>query len=158
VDAGDAAMWRRIKVLPFRQSIAEDEQNPKIRKMLASDPRALRAILAWMVKGCHMWRSGRGLSEPPIVREASQAYREANDELNESFDEFFDDRFVLDPEGFVSGAALRHAYTVHCHSSFVRGSLNPTELNQKLRAKDLEEGQSGSKRERGWRGIKARNS
>ena len=153
VDADDGAMWRRIKVLPFTQSIAEDKQNPKIRKMLAQDPDAQRAILAWLVKGCLMWQK-RGLSEPPIVREASQAYRESND----TFNPFFEAHYELDPNGFVPGSDIREAYKAYAREILGGVLLAPALLNQRLREKGLVEGQSGSNRERGWRGVKRRGA
>jgi putative DNA primase/helicase len=155
VDSDDGAMWRRIKVLPFSQSIPEDQQNPKLRKLLATDPRALRAILAWMVQGSLKWQK-RGLSEPPIVRRTTQEYREANDAHNEAFNEFFDSHYELDPEEFVTGASIRSAYDAHWRSSFTGVPMTPAVLNQRLRARGLTEAQFGNNRDRGWRGMRPR--
>ncbi|HTQ48476.1 MAG TPA: phage/plasmid primase, P4 family [Polyangiaceae bacterium] len=158
VDAGDSAMWRRIRVLPFTQSITEDQQNPKLRTLLASDERAQQAILAWMVKGCLMWQGGRGLSEPPIVREASRSYREANDSANDSFEDFFESTYVFNPDGFVPTADIHQAYATYCLNGFVGSKLDRGELLSKLRLKGLKDKQRGTKRVRGLRGITPRKA
>ena len=148
VDADDGAMWRRIKVLPFTQSIAEDKQGAHRRSGRCSPgSRCARAILAWLVKGCLMWQK-RGSAEPPIVREASQAYRESND----TFNPFFEAHYELDPNGFVPGSDIREAYKAYAREILGGVLLAPALLNQRLREKGLVEGQSGSNRERGRRG------
>ena len=79
----DAGIWRRIRLIPFLVSIAEEEQDKRLPEKLQRDA---RGILAWMVRGAVEW-AAHGLGEPDEVRMATAAYRSEQDVLATFFAE-----------------------------------------------------------------------
>jgi putative DNA primase/helicase len=65
----DAAIWRRIRLVPWTISIPPAEQDKKLPEKLRAE---LPGILAWVVQGCLQWRRG-GLQAPEEVRQATGA-------------------------------------------------------------------------------------
>jgi phage/plasmid-associated DNA primase len=73
----DNAIWRRIRLIPFTETIPPAEQDKKLPEKL----RAERAgILAWAVGGCLEWQR-EGLGAPDEVRRATGEYRAEMDVL-----------------------------------------------------------------------------
>ena len=73
----DTAIWRRIRLIPFTETIPPEEQDKKLPEKL----RAERAgILAWAVEGCLEWQRD-GLQAPDEVRKATGEYRAEMDVL-----------------------------------------------------------------------------
>src|SRR5215213_9736264 len=73
----DAAIWRRIRLVPWTVSIPPTEQDKKLPEKLRSE---LAGILAWVVRGCLAWRR-EGLQAPDEVRQATGEYRAEMDVL-----------------------------------------------------------------------------
>ncbi|MBA2715244.1 MAG: primase C-terminal domain-containing protein, partial [Rubrobacteraceae bacterium] len=67
----DNAIWRRIRLIPFTETIPPAEQDKKLSSKLRSE---LPGILAWTVEGCLEWQR-EGLQAPEEVRKATGAYR-----------------------------------------------------------------------------------
>ena len=84
VDAQDAALWRRVLLIPFELSFVVNPTKPNERKAdlnLAEKLRAERpGILAWLVKGCLEWQR-QGMNPPESVLAATAAYRDAEDTI-----------------------------------------------------------------------------
>jgi hypothetical protein len=72
VRGSDHGIWRRIRLVPFNRTFAEDEKDTKLLdKLKAEAPH----ILAWMVAGCVEW-TRHGLADTPAkIREATNAYQ-----------------------------------------------------------------------------------
>jgi len=84
----DDGIWTRVKLVPFNIQIPESEQISR-DEMLARFREESAGILTWMVKGAMAWyASGRKLTTPPEVREATQEYREESDVLGDFFDRY----------------------------------------------------------------------
>jgi putative DNA primase/helicase len=73
----DAAIWRRIRLVPWAVTIPPAEQDKKLRIALRHE---LAGILAWVVRGCLQWRR-EGLQAPDEVRKATGEYRAEMDVL-----------------------------------------------------------------------------
>jgi putative DNA primase/helicase len=75
VSGDDAAVWRRLRVVPFDVVIPEDEQDRALdaRLQLEAD-----GILAWAVTGYRDYLT-RGLDEPATVRNATDTYHHNSD-------------------------------------------------------------------------------
>jgi putative DNA primase/helicase len=73
----DAAIWRRIRLVPWTVSIPPADQDKKLPEKLRSE---LPGILTWVVRGCLQWRR-EGLQAPDEVRKATGAYRVEMDVL-----------------------------------------------------------------------------
>lgn len=73
----DAAIWRRIRLVPWAVTIPPAEQDKKLPEKLRSE---VPGILAWIVRGCLQWRR-KGLQAPDEVRKATGEYRVEMDVL-----------------------------------------------------------------------------
>ena len=71
----DQAIRRRLHLIPFTVTIAEPDR--QFRDKLRGE---LPGILAWAIEGCLDWQK-QGLAPPPIVRDASVRYFEAEDAI-----------------------------------------------------------------------------
>jgi putative DNA primase/helicase len=71
----DHGIWRRVKLVPFIVTIADDEQDKDLPRKLLSER---DGILAWAVRGCLEWQS-EGLGEPVEITEATAEYRSEMD-------------------------------------------------------------------------------
>lgn len=102
----DNAIWRRIRLIPFTETIPPEEQDNELPEKLRGE---LPGILAWVVEGCLEWRRG-GLQAPDEVLAATQQYREEMDVLGTFLDECCD----LGPGKNVAAADLYAAYGQWC--------------------------------------------
>ena len=75
IRGNDAGIWRRIRLIPFTETIAPAEQDKKLPTKLRTE---LSGILAWAVEGCLEWQR-EGLQAPDEVRKATGAYRSEMD-------------------------------------------------------------------------------
>jgi putative DNA primase/helicase len=98
----DAAIWRRIRLVPWTISIPPAEQDKKLPEKLRSE---LPGILAWVVQGCLQWRRG-GLQAPEEVRQATGAYRSEMDVLAA----FLEECCLLRPDAMAFANNLYTAY------------------------------------------------
>lgn len=74
----DIAMRRRLHLIPFQVTIAEDEQDPDLfEKLKAEWP----GILAWMIEGAAEWAMV-GLKQSEAVRNATDDYLTAEDVID----------------------------------------------------------------------------
>lgn len=97
----DEAIRRRVRLIPFTQTIPEHERDPQLPDKLRAE---YPAILRWMLEGALIWQRD-GLKTPASVREASAAYLEAEDLLGQ----YIADRLHRQPpslRAFVSRRAL----------------------------------------------------
>ena len=80
----DYALWKRLLLIPFTQSFVDDP-DPDLAYEHKRDPHLLdrlraeaSGVLAWLVRGCLAWQS-EGLNPPPVVKTATDEYREGED-------------------------------------------------------------------------------
>ncbi len=115
VPTAEIATWERIVLIPFRMSFVA-EPDPAAPRQRKADPALLDrlkgeapGILGWLVKGCLAWQA-EGLNPPPIVRQATDAYRAD------------EDYFTRFPEAMIKAGALHEAYSEWCISNGLRKS------------------------------------
>lgn len=77
VKGRDHAIWRRLRLVPFKRRFEKSEQDTRLGEKLANEA---PGILAWMVQGCLQWQRD-GLGEPAEVMLATNEYRTAQDVL-----------------------------------------------------------------------------
>lgn len=94
----DEAMKRRLHLIPFTITIPPEQQDKKLLEALLSE-RDL--ILPWMITGCLQWQQD-GLRPPPIVRQATEEYFEAEDAIRR----WIDERCYLDSNAFTLSREL----------------------------------------------------
>lgn len=109
----DAAIWRRIHLVPFNTVIPIDERDRDLPDRLK---REASGILNWLVQGCLAWQK-QGLGLPKAVESATDAYRQDQDVLGS----FIDDRcvvgFVNDREFRVTRKAFYSAFQAWCEEA-----------------------------------------
>jgi putative DNA primase/helicase len=109
---GDAAMARRMLLVPFNARFKGDARDPlMLEKLMGEGP----AILHWMMRGAVEWAS-EGLAVPSSVRRASDEYMADHDDLTLWMDECC----VREPE-----AQDRASHLYQCFSAWkaARGEL-----------------------------------
>ena len=140
----DHAIWRRLRLIPFTETITDSERDPHLIEKLKSE---LTGVLTWAVDGCLAWQR-EGLKAPDSVLLATQKYRQEQDLLGE----FFRDRCVLDEGTWVSAADLYRAY---CNwSEGDRKAMSKRELGIRLRERGFDDTRKGKTRTRAWLGIR----
>ncbi len=110
VSASDDAIWRRLKLVPFNISVAEDKRIPDLAEKLLEEEAP--GILRWAVLGCQAWLSER-LGEPLAVKDAGQEYRTDEDIVKN----FVNDCCVTEDE--IERKELYSAYAKWCKENHV---------------------------------------
>lgn len=153
VDSEDGGVWRRLIKIKF-DVIPEEKRDHTIKSLLATDPSARTALLAWCVRGCLDWRQrglGRhGLAIPQSVLDETLAYKKKSDSSGEWFDELLHGGATLDPQGFSTNSFLRKHYEVFCANIGSR-PLSAVKFSAYLESKGLKKTRTSAGI--GWLGI-----
>jgi putative DNA primase/helicase len=142
----DSAIWRRLKLVPFVNELAEKDRDPAVKARLIDPTDAGPAILAWMVQGAIEWQQV-GLQEPEVVRKATQAYQTETAVLGQ----FIEDGCVESPEQWTSTGRLTAAFENWSSRNGYRSEYGPQRLKKVLRGRGHVPERRGGVR--GWRGI-----
>lgn len=98
----DDGIWRRLVLIPFDVQIPEEKVDKDLKfKLLREAP----AILNWMAEGAYMWMQ-EGLSMPEKLKEASKAYRNEMDVI----EQFIEDECKRVDDGKVKANELYELY------------------------------------------------
>jgi len=100
------AIWRRLRLVPFRVTIPENRQDKHLLDKLRAE---LPGILAWAVEGCRRWAK-KGLSCPPAVQTATTAYRTDEDRVGGFLAERINDMRNVPGDCRVEKARVLAAY------------------------------------------------
>lgn len=101
---GDAAIWRRLKLVPFDYTIPKDRQK-KRHEVMAMFKSELPGILNWAIEGCLEWQRD-GLGVPDEVINATREYESEQD----TFSMFLEERCVRVANARVLSLALYREY------------------------------------------------
>ena len=146
----DTAIWRRIRLIPFEQTIPPAEQDKKLPEKLRAE---LPGILAWAVEGCLEWQR-EGLKAPEEVRKATAGYRSEMDVVGA----FLRDECEIGESGAEGyKATLKDVYSRY-EEWCEEGGEKP-ETRRKFNARLTERGQFRDRRSgpgglREWHGLK----
>lgn len=111
INGTDHGIWRRIRVIPFENTIPKDKLNKNLLNDLKKDR---KAILNWLVKGAIKYYSD-GLGSCEEVEKATKKYRKSQDTLGS-----FIDACIRNENGSeVRARALYEAYTCYCDDNFL---------------------------------------
>jgi putative DNA primase/helicase len=145
----DTAIWRRIRLIPFTETIPPEEQDKKLPEKL----RAERAgILAWAVEGCLEWQRD-GLQAPDEVRKATGEYRAEMDVLGA----FLKECCSTASGCKVSAKDLYDAYKLWCEETGERHETQRkfvSQLNERGRFERKRSGPNGTYE---WHGLQLLN-
>jgi putative DNA primase/helicase len=101
---GDAAIWRRLKLVPFDYTIPKDRQK-KRHEVMAMFQSELPGILNWAIQGCQEWQRD-GLGVPDEVIKATREYESEQD----TFSMFLEEKCVRAPNARVLSLAIYREY------------------------------------------------
>ncbi len=145
----DAAIWYRIRLVPFNVRIP----NPRPRREIAEELRAeLPGILAWAVQGCLDWLEF-GLCPPAQVKEATEAYRVEQDILGA----FLKDVCALGSDLTANATDIYKAYRDWAEAAGER-PVSQTRFGRVLGERGYESGRSKTTGRKQYRGIGVKTS
>jgi putative DNA primase/helicase len=110
------AMRRRMNLIPFLVTIAENEIDRQLAEKLKAE---WPGILAWMIEGCLEWQR-HGLEPPECVTEVTNDYFEAQD----SFSTWLEECCEGDPNAWTGSTPLFTSWRLWAEKTGVRrGSI-----------------------------------
>lgn len=114
VNGGGHSFWRRLRILPFNNTVPEEKQVEDLQGILARDHGG--AVLAWIIAGAAAYANG-GLAEPESVRAATAEY--AHDQNTVA--RFLEDccRIGGGDHVQIKTSIIRAAYERWCHGEGV---------------------------------------
>jgi putative DNA primase/helicase len=145
----DTAIWRRIRLIPFTETIPPDEQDKRLPEKLRKE-RA--GILRWAVEGCLEWQRD-GLQAPDEVRKATGEYRAEMDVLGA----FLRECCNTASEYTESAKDLYDAYKLWCEETGERYETQRrfvSQLNDRDRFERKRSGPNGTYQ---WHGLQLLN-
>src|SRR5829696_9163515 len=146
VRGNDTAIWRRIRLIPFTETIPPAEQDKGLPKKLRAE---LGGILAWAVEGCLEWRR-EGLQAPEEVRKATGQYRSEMDVVGA----FLQDECEIGPDHKEPFTALYKRYEEWCEEGGERAETR-RKFNARLKDRGaFEARRSGSGGANEWHGLR----
>jgi len=152
VRGDDAAIWNRIRLVPFNVTVKKEAEDPEIKKYLTTDPAARSAIFAWCVEGLRRYRANPvGLKNPPPeVVKATADYR---DKMN-ALATFIEACCVLEPTARVTAGELRLRYEAWCIRENIPAKSRAGSKDMAERLRELRCEEARTKSERSWVGIR----
>lgn len=149
VRGSDHGFWRRMRLVPFIETIADQERDPDLPIKLQAEA---SGILAWLVRGCLEWQR-EGLGLPAEVERATQDYRTEMDSIGQFLDESctFGDREV------TSAKELYAAYQHWCEDAGEH-PLSQKRLGMELSKRNLRSDRDSYSGRKTWRGIGLKGS
>lgn len=140
----DMGFWRRMNLIPFVETIAQDEVDGALPDKLLAEA---DGVLAWLVAGCLAWQRD-GLGFPDEVARATDDYRREMDSIGAFLEECcdFDDRLT------ASSAELYKSYTSWCEEAGEH-ALSQKRLGMELGKRRLVSDRDGYSGRKIWRGV-----
>ena len=108
----DHALWRRIRLIPFSVTIADEDQDRDLPEKLTGET---PGILAWAVRGCLDWQR-HGLGAPEAVTNATREYRTDMDLIGR----FLADCCEIKPDAEAEAGALWLAFCTWAEANHER--------------------------------------
>lgn len=120
VQAGGYSFWRRVRLIPFTNTVPEEERVDNLAQKLVDEEGA--GILHWIIQGAVRYFQ-EGLQTPTQVREATSDYEASEDTLGR----FVEDRLIIGGGEYarVKYTEMREAYVDWCKQE----GINPASQN-----------------------------
>jgi P4 family phage/plasmid primase-like protien len=115
----DAAIWERIRLVPFTVQIPKKERDKALDEKLQHE---LPGILAWAMRGCLEWQRPGDLCAPEAVVQATATYREESDAIGR----FIEECCLVSKDVQVKAGVLYDAYKRWCEA----GGEHPVTLTK----------------------------
>lgn len=140
----DAAIWRRLRLIPFNVTIAPEDQDHDLVDKLRKE---LSGILNWAIEGCRRWQR-QGMSTPTAVMVATDEYRSEMDVLGN----FLTECCVVLDDSYVASADLYRNYVAWCEANGERPA-SQRKIGLALSERGFERRQAGPERRWHWFGV-----
>jgi putative DNA primase/helicase len=147
VQGRDEGIWRRLRLVPWKVTIPEDERDPNLgEKLRAEAP----AVLAWVVDGARRFIA-EGLNPPDAVRVATERYRSEEDTVGR----FINEVLVIG-DGWAMSVDIKAELEAWCDEQ----GIDPPQMNEvtdTLRALGCRDGgrrRMHGKRSTIWHGVR----
>jgi P4 family phage/plasmid primase-like protien len=142
----DTAIWRRIRLIPFTETIPPGEQDKHLPEKLRGE---LSGILAWAVEGCLEWQR-EGLQAPEEVRKATGQYRSEMDVIGA----FLQDECEIGPNYREPFTTVYKRYEEWCEEGGERAETR-RKFNARLKERgSFETRRSGPGGANEWHGLR----
>lgn len=151
IQGTDDAIWDRLRLLPFENRREKGARDKDLSEKLMAEA---RGVLAWLVRGCAMWRK-QGLGEPPEIIEVGEQFRANSDSLRE----FIEECCELAEGNFVKATTIAAAYEWWCKQNRERYPIGRTSFIERLESKGLTRNHArriDGVQARTWEGIQLR--
>lgn len=107
VEDDSFGFWRRVRLIPFERTFAQQEQNQNLLNELKDES---AGILNWLIEGCLIWQSEGLKPTPEKVSLATQAYQADNDVLAD----FIFTRCKIEEGCLTKARSLYSDYVIWC--------------------------------------------
>lgn len=131
ISGTDEGIWRRVKIIPFTVTIAEEKRRP-MREMLDVFKSEASGILNWALDG-YVRYCEAGFNEPQRMKAAATEYRTENDIVGQ----FIEENCEVIRELSVTAKGLWNAYHGWC-DDLGEHAIPARRLNAKLRERGFE--------------------
>jgi putative DNA primase/helicase len=138
------AIWRRIWLFPFNETIGEDERDPNIMDKLSLEG---SGILNWLLDGLSRYLERGHLSPPEKVLAATSRYRIDQDVLGQ----FIRDEMTLSTNATISRSTFYQVYRQWCEAEGEK-PMGAKRVVQYMREKGIREQWFGGLRS--WSGLR----
>jgi putative DNA primase/helicase len=141
------AIWRRIKLIPFANSIPAEfrKSRDEVDDALHSEA---EGILAWCVRGAMEWIEG-GLKDPDEVSAATAGYRSEQDVITT----FFDECIVEKSEAHVARNELYQVFSRWAHDNGLRFVMSSDAFGKRVGLKLQQRERVKVRGQYVWKGI-----
>ena len=142
----DTAIWRRLRLIPFEQSVPPAEQDKQLPQKLEAE---MVGILRWALEGCLKWQR-EGLQAPEEVRKATGQYRSEMDVIGA----FLQDECEIGPGHKEPFTTLYKRYEEWCEEGGERAETR-RKFNARLKERGkFEARRSGPGGANEWHGLR----
>lgn len=151
IRGGDQAIWRRIRMIPFKAIISESERIDNLKEILITEESS--AILNWALIGYDEWNTKK-LSPPSEVLQETEKYHKQQDLLIEWFENCCD---TSDINAFTSNDELYESFTTYLNGEW---EITKNSFGSKMTDKgfDVIVKRFGEKTKRVRKGIKLKEN
>ena len=119
INADDTAMWKRVKLIRFKNVVAEaGKEIKKLGEKIFAEEAA--GILNWLLEGVRLYQE-HGLDDLPQITEAVQEYRHKIDNVSQFIEAAAaDDTITVDTHATIGVRQLHGVYMSWCESNKIR--------------------------------------
>lgn len=130
ISGTDAAIWRRVRLVPFNVQIPPSERDPDLKAKLLAER---DGIFRWMLMGALDWMQS-GLTAPPEVLEAAKEYQEEMDTLGR----FLSEKCERGATYEIQSGILYNTYKDWCLAEGIAKPWTQTSFSLALRERGIE--------------------